>query len=75
MHATDRDCADALDVLAETVLRDASHGAWVDGRPIGIERTATLVHPYLEAASSRTRDGRLLHVQLSTVAGLSSILN
>ncbi|MFM9112863.1 MAG: ARPP-1 family domain-containing protein, partial [Phycisphaerales bacterium] len=70
-----RDCADSLGILAESVLRDASHGAWVDGRPIGIERTATLVHPYLEAACSRTEDGRLLHLQLSTVAGLASILN
>ena len=70
-----RDCTDALEVLSESVLRDATHGTWVDGRPIGVERTSTLVHPYLEGGRSRTDDGRLLHVQLSTVAGLASSLN
>lgn len=70
-----RDCADALAVLSESVLRDATHGTWVDGRPIGAERTSTLVHPYLEGGRSCTEDGRLLHVQLSTVAWLAASLN
>lgn len=62
-------------ILAESVLRDASHGAWLEGRSIGIERTATLVHPYLEASCSCTVDGQLLHMQASTVAGFSPIRN
>ncbi|MFM7133703.1 MAG: ARPP-1 family domain-containing protein [Planctomycetota bacterium] len=51
---------------ADSIVRDALHGNWIEQPPIAHGRSRLLEHPYLESAATLDADGTPLHVVIGT---------